>query len=120
MTGVYQDLWLGIALEQGLDLAGFAQDSDLCRPVELSVGPWWEVGSGVWVGSEAWSSSELEAQALGEVVWEDGVLGAVLLASLEWVQVWLEPGVWAAAWWVVEFGWGLLWAQVPGQGLAQV
>ncbi len=83
----------------------FAQDSDLCRPVELSVGPWWEVGFGAWVGSEAWSSSELEAQVLGEVVWEVGVLRAVPLASLEWVRVLLEPGLWAAEWWwVVELG----------------
>lgn len=112
--------WLGIALEQGPDLAGIDQDSDLRHPVGLLGGPWWEVGFGALAGSVAWSSSELGAQALGEGVWGVGVLGAVLLASLEWVQVLLEPGVWAAAWWVVESGQGLLWAQVPGQGLARV
>lgn len=82
--------------------------------------PWWEVGFGASAGSEAWSSSELGALVLGEGVWGVVVLGAVRLASLEWVRVLLEPGVWAAGWWVVELGLGLVWALVPGQGLAQV
>lgn len=101
---------------QGLNLPG--SDQDLCHQVGVLDGPWWVVGFGASVGSEAWSF--FGSEVLGEVVWEVVVLVADLLASLEWVQVLLEAGVWVAAWWVEELGMGLLWEQVPGQGLAQV